>query len=209
MSRSRELTEEVAIASQIPLRKKRDRHEFEPVSAVTFYDRPASPPAGPHGLAPRPRPAVRPPVTNPYFTGAPAAAPGPSNLGFGRTNAGIRDRTNAINLGQTRGAPSNGEEPWKPKPAIILERSPPQKKAKIIQPSPYLASSQSPFAPSRSVRYKNAEILSLIQVRILDYTVAGRRLGSQHAFKTPFMAAPRAIPPPKTKSTRKLDASCQ
>src|SRR4051812_31392513 len=39
-----------------------------------------------------------------------------------------------------------------------------------------------------------------------DLTVAGRRIGSQHSFKTPFLTKPNPAPTPKQR--RALDKSC-
>jgi hypothetical protein len=160
VSRAKQLTEEVAVASQIPLKRVRDRQEREPVNPVSFYGRNTSPaPRSPSPVTvPQPIPrkapmqrAMPPPspvdppapprtvvqqepprVSNPYFSGPSLAT---VRMGIGKPDAGLRQPPQAV-----RGLP-RGDGQKQPKPAIILERSEPlKKKSKVVEPSPYAAS---------------------------------------------------------------------
>lgn len=140
INRAKELTEDIAIASQIPIRKKRDRQDFEPISPAQFYDVPEMNPArNPHGMAPRPKPAMPAPIINPYLAVEPPAVAGPSRLGISRPTSGLRHQTHPNGSGPSKQPEPAIAEVKTPKCAIIVEGSPPHKKSRIAQPSPYLA----------------------------------------------------------------------
>ncbi|KAG7562648.1 hypothetical protein FFLO_01915 [Filobasidium floriforme] len=196
-TRAKQLTAEVAVSSQIPFRKGRDREELDPVHPVSFYGRRTSPspPAAQdpprvsatrHGIEthstampppsaparPEPRTSVAAPVTNPYL-----AAPPPPGL----SRVGIAHSSHGHGLqGPRRAAPDKSSKE-KTSPVIIERSEPPTKKSRIVPPNPYAAS------PSSANPV---------------YTVAARRIGSQHGFKTPFMTQPRITP--SQRASRKL-----
>jgi hypothetical protein len=162
----------VAISSQIPFRKGRDREELDPVHPVSFYGRrrsstpPAAAPEIPKivdqpkvnrngAMLPPPRPtAVRPPTNqasssskhqkSAMATTNPylAPPPGPSRVGIGHTARGL-----ALNDPRNTAAAGPATQATAQKAnrsTVILERSePPTKKPKVADANPYAASPSS------------------------------------------------------------------
>jgi hypothetical protein len=170
--RAKQLTEEVAVSSQIPFRKGRDREDLDPVHPVSFYGRRRSstpPPVAiePPRAVPQPQvnrnrdmlPPPRPMAALPHTNAATlmsrhhasavattnpylAPPPGPSRVGIGHTARGL-----ALNVANGNAAGvAQGPRPVQkaPRSTTILERSePPAKKSKVADANPYAASPSS------------------------------------------------------------------
>ncbi len=194
-ARAAELTEEVVISSQaIPSEYKgksraqrdREQEDQQPVNAAAFYDTPdlwladrtqRRKPNKPHPKATAPAAST---ATNPYLNAFSIQARMPLGPNIFQNHTALRI------------------------PGACMESLP--KRAAEADPDnksyPYTQGSR----PSKRQRTHFNWPTALNNMSLMPaLTIAARKTGSQHSFKTPFLAKPTPAPPPKAKRRKTLD----